>query len=89
VSDITPADHAKVEKMSDVHMNKAKTWKTKGSLTALIAVLAIGTVAALSVTVYGGYWWGNDVEDVANEQPAGEAAPVPADIESNAINMEE
>jgi len=88
VSDINPTDHAKVEKMSDVHMTKAQACKTKGRLTALIAVLAIGIVAALSVTVYGGYWWGNDV-DVATNQSVGETAPVPADIVSNAMNMED
>jgi len=81
-------DNTKDEEMDDVKMDKHKTWKIKGRSMALIAALAIGVVTVLSATVYGGYWWGSDVE-VASEQTAGKAVPVPADIESSAINMEE
>jgi hypothetical protein len=97
MNDTTLSDNVKDKKMNGTQTDNPETRKTKSYSSALIAALAIGTVVVLPAAIYSGYWWDSGKSGIGatrNEQTtspggSGEAAPVPADIEADAINLGE
>lgn len=64
-----------------------ETRNTQWHFPALVAGVAIGAAALLSIAVYGGYLWGGGGADEQSEQASEQSAvPVPADPETGVIN---